>query len=108
MNYRVLNYAELLDRIDYLSHFDQFNYYFKNNYIVIQFPNCDNHVTIFQDQWDQYYSDTGLHYYLFHITSNDSTNICSSYFWIDMETNLIKKIPPMYFEYNQKKFGLYS
>lgn len=107
MNYKKITHAELFIKLNYLTQFFNFNLYMRNNYIIIKFPNCDTHITIFQDQWDKYYYETGLRYYLFHVTS-DNVIPCSTYFLVDMDTNLIKKIPDMLFKYNQETYSFYT
>lgn len=82
----------------------------KNDYCVINIPNSDYHITIFQDQWDNYERATGRPYYLFHISS-DSNNIgdkCSTYFWIKKKDMQIRRIPSAYFRYNQLHYNYNS
>ena len=78
-------------------------------YAVINFNiNKNYHVTIFSDQWNNYYKETGLNYYLFHVSTNETVNRCSTYYWIDINTLKIKEIPEKYFHYNQTFFDLYN
>ncbi len=78
----------------------------KKNYFIIRYKQY--HVTVFQDQWDEYQSVTNLPYYLFHISSDQPDNRCSIYFWADKQTLCIKKIPEKYFQYEQESFGFSS
>lgn len=80
----------------------------KSKYVVILVPGSKYHVTIFQDQWDEYQNVTGLPYHLFHISSDHLENRCSSYFWVKRSNYRIKKIPKKYFQYGQPAFGFYS
>lgn len=77
-------------------------------YTVITIPNTNYHITIYEDQWNNYQENTGKPYHLFHISSNNENNRCSSYFWVDMMTHRIKKIPRKYFSYNQLLYSLSS
>jgi len=80
----------------------------KKKYVVIIIPNKKYHITIFEDQWDDYTNITGLPYHLFHISSDNEENRCSSYFWVDRSTNRIKNIPHKFFKYNQETYNFYS
>ncbi|XWV26907.1 hypothetical protein QJ857_gp0143 [Tupanvirus soda lake] len=80
----------------------------KPNYCVIMAPGMNYHITIFQEQWDDYEKVSGKPYYLFHISSNDENNRCSSYFWVTKYTNRVKKIPRKYFLYNQPNYTFFS
>jgi hypothetical protein len=81
----------------------------KVNYVVLTMQDVnDYHITIYEEQWD-YYSDlTGFKYYLFHISSNNMDNRCSTYFWVDIENLDIIDIPPRYFKYDQSNFDMYA
>lgn len=65
----------------------------------------DYHITIYKDQWDEYETVIGKPYYMFHISSNQYLNRCSSYFWVEKSTGSIKKIPGKYFQYNCETFS---
>ncbi|BCS82886.1 hypothetical protein QLL95_gp1237 [Cotonvirus japonicus] len=80
----------------------------KQNYIIISTQKYNYHITIFEDQWDDYYFITKKPYNLFHISSNNSSNKCSSYFWISRKTHKIQKIPKKYFKYNQDQYSFFS
>lgn len=91
-----------------VSHLKKQNIYpinIKSHYCVIMIPKNKYHISIFQDQWDNYYNITNKPYHLFHISSNDEQNRCSSYFWVDMHNYKIKKIPKKYFMYGQTYYG---
>lgn len=77
----------------------------KDKYSMIIIPKSKYHITIFRDQWDEYKSTTNLNYHLFHITSNSADIKCSTYFFVDSNTNRIKKIPNKYFKYEQESYG---
>jgi hypothetical protein len=64
------------------------------------FPDEKYHITVFQDEWDNYSKLTNLPYHLFHLTENKFENKCSTFLWIDKDM-LIKDIPQEYFIYNQ-------
>ena len=80
----------------------------KSKYSVIMAPGLDYHITIFQEQWDDYEETSTKPYSLFHISSNDEKNRCSSYFWVSKYTNRVKKIPRKYFLYNQPSYSFFS
>jgi len=80
----------------------------KKNYSVIMVPGTDYHITIFNDQWDNYEIISGKPYHLFHISSDNELNRCSSYFWVSKYTNKVKKIPRQYFMYNQPNYTFFS
>ena len=102
----MLSYQEL---INYLLSQDKYQYSIKPLYTVIHLPTYpDYHITIYQDQWDDYKLNTGKPYHLFHISSNDEQNRCSSYFWVGTNTNKIQKIPRKYFKYNQPIYDYFS
>jgi hypothetical protein len=66
---------------------------------------CKNfHISIFQDQWDNYEKLVNMPYYLFHVSSNESTGKCSTYFWVDKETLQIKNIPDKFFKYESETY----
>lgn len=79
----------------------------RKGYFVIKFNNL-YHITIYQDQWDDYFMQTKLPYYLFHISSNNIENRCSSYFWVDRDTNKIKGIDEKYFKYEQPSYSFFG
>lgn len=66
------------------------------------------HITIYQNQWDDYEKETGFSYHLFHISSNNESNKCSSYFWVDTKKYLIRTIPSKYFKYEQENFDFHN
>lgn len=80
----------------------------KKNYSVIIFPGSKYHITIFEDQWDKYEEISNKPYHLFHISSNDEQERCSSYFWVERDKLIIKKIPRQYFMYNQPNYSFFS
>lgn len=80
------------------------NLVIRRDYLVIKYDDIDYHVTIFKDQWDDYYQKTGRPYYLFHISTNDPVNKCSTYLWVDILTHGITMVPPKYFKYEQSSF----
>ncbi|AGF85570.1 hypothetical protein QJ854_gp212 [Moumouvirus goulette] len=77
----------------------------KNNYLIITLPNNNYHITIFKDQWDNYQKQMNKPYHLFHISSNNTNNKCSSYFWVYKKNYKIYKIPNKYFKYNQPSYN---
>lgn len=80
----------------------------KKNYFVLTLPKYYGyHITVFQDQWDDYELQTNMPYHLFHISS-EMENKCSSYFWIDKEKHKIRTIPSTHFRYEQDDYGFYS
>jgi len=94
---------------DIVHHKTLFEISIKSNYIVLSIPSIvDYHITIYKDQWDFYVDFTGFEYYLFHISSNNSINRCSTYYWVDIHTMKIIDIPPKYFRYEQKSYDMYS
>lgn len=86
----------------------QYRLSIKNIYFVIMIPNANYHISIFQDQWDNYETITDNPYYLFHISSDNEINRCSSYFWVRKSDLKIKKIPLKYFKYNQPEYNFNS
>lgn len=80
----------------------------KTNYTIIMIPGMNYHVSIFREQWDDYEKESGKPYYLFHISSNNEKDRCSSYFWVSKNKNIIKKIPREYFLYNQINYTFFS
>lgn len=101
----MISYQTLVDKISNKAHYD---ITIKSSYFVINVPGTDFHITVYRDQWDDYYRVTGLPYHLFHVSSNTASNKCSSYFWTRYSDNIIKKIPKKYFTYNQPVFDFYS
>ena len=93
--------------LDYLINQKKYKYHSKKNYLIILFTGSKYHLTIFRDQWDEYYSKTNNPYHLFHISSNDDTDRCSSYFWVNFK-NKIQNIPKKYFQYNQPSYSFNS
>lgn len=80
----------------------------KKIYSIIVIPESDYHISIFQEQWDNYEAISSKPYYLFHISSNNEIDRCSSYFWVDKFSLKIKKIPSSYFKYNQASYDFFS
>ena len=101
----MVSYEQL---IAYLKKQHEYPASFKNNYIVIMVRGTQYHITVFQDQWNDYEKVTSLPYHLFHISSDIANNRCSSYFWVDKNTYRIKKIPGQYFKYSQPSYDFYS
>ncbi|ANB50374.1 hypothetical protein [Powai lake megavirus] len=111
-NIMEISYKILLKYFKYFSKNTETENYYKisirEKYFVIYFPNCDYHITIYQDQWNEYEYYTGHPYHLFHISSNNDNNKCSSYFWVDKINYYIHKIPNKYFSYGQLTYGYTS
>ena len=103
MDSQIINYDKLI-----LILKSSIKLYIKDKYFMIMIPKLGYHISIFRDQWDEYKSKTNRNYHLFHITSNDANNKCSTYYYVDLYTNRIKKIPNEYFLYNQDTYGFYS
>ncbi len=100
-----MKYSELKS---FLIHYYQDFLTVKIDYIVIRIPNQFYHITIYQDQWDDYMHTTNRPYHLFHISSNNKDTRCSSYFWINVKTLKIQKIPRGLFLYNQPSYSFDS
>lgn len=96
--------------ISYLKKQNIFKINITSNYCVITLQNktYQYHITIYQDQWDDYENVTKFPYHLFHISSNNEKNKCSSYFWVDKSNFYIRTIPKKYFNYGQQNFSFYS
>lgn len=94
--------------VDYLTNQDKYLTNIRNKYSVILVPNSDYHVTIFRDQWDNYEIVSGKPYYLFHISSDEQINRCSSYFWVNKKTLQIENISSGFFMYNQPTYNFFS
>lgn len=92
----------------YLQQQNKYFFAIKPSYIVISIPKIKYHITIYRDQWDEYEDVTGKPYHLFHVSANDTTEKCSSYFWINKHNYHIQKIPKKYFTYNQPSFNFFS
>lgn len=109
MKYRIIWYDDLIKKLSFLSK-DQTKFVVdtKELYTMVKIPKYDYHITIYKYQWDDFRNKTNFNYYLFHISSETTTPKCSTYFWIDMENNLIKKIPTEHFSYGQDKFSMQS
>jgi hypothetical protein len=101
----MISYKQLLDKLKSAGFF---KLTIKPHYFVITVPDTTYHVSIFKDQWDLYEKESGLPYYLFHISSSESTNRCSSYFWVDKNTHDITKIPRKNFLYEQPSYGFFG
>lgn len=91
--------------IEFIRNKTPYHISIKKNYSIITLPNIQYHVTIFQDQWDNYQEKINLDKHLFHISSDKIDNRCSSYFWVDMNNHKIQKIPEEYFSYGQEDFS---
>ena len=103
-----ISFSALLEKLVYISNIEYRNKFFLNmyeKYIVINFPDRLEHITIFKDQWDQYSMQTKLPYHLFHVTSTTDTTKCSTYFWVNIYAHQIKKIPSKYFKYEAPEFS---
>ena len=101
----MITYEQLLS---YLKQQREYPTSIRKNYFVVIVRGSKYHVTVFQDQWNEYENVTGQPYHLFHISSDDEANRCSSYFWVDKQTYRIKKIPAQYFKYNQPTYDYFS
>ena len=101
----MVSYEQL---VVYLKMQHEYPVTFKKDYFVIMMRGKPYHITVFRDQWNDYEGITGLPYHLFHISSDNANNRCSSYFWVDKDSYRIKKIPGKYFNYNQPKYDFYS
>lgn len=81
----------------------------KKDYSVLTNPEIPNyHITIYRDQWNEYSSIIGKPYHLFHVSSNNTDNRCSSYFWVHEKKLTIQMIPKSYFQYNQPTYSFTS
>ena len=80
----------------------------KNNYLVVSVPGTNYHISVFTDQWNDYERSSGKPYHLFHISSNDEKNRCSSYFWVNKKNYRIQNIPLKFFTYNEPSYSFYS
>lgn len=79
---------------------------FTTNYTVIK-TGEKYHITIFNDQWDNYETVTDEPYYMYHITSNTQyPNKCSRYYRVSKKTLIISNIP--HFEYGADTFSFYK
>lgn len=104
----MLPYKKLLSYINSHRIANKYQFSIKNNYAVIIVPKSNYHITIYQDQWDDYEKSTTNPYYLFHISTNDTHNRCSTYFWVDKINYKIQPVPKKYFSYNQPSFDYFS
>ncbi len=104
------SYNELINFLTSRQNISDFKYKLikKKIYSVITIPDTKYHISIFQDQWNNYESISNKPYYLFHISSNNEIDRCSSYFWVDKFDLKIKKIPNTYFKYNQPMYDFFS
>jgi hypothetical protein len=100
----MISYKNIIDYLIDYKH--NYSYSIKSSYIVIN--NGKYHITIYQDQWDDYENANGKPYHLFHISLNDINNRCSSYFWVNKSNYHIRKIPTKYFMYNQPTYSFFS
>lgn len=94
--------------IVYLQSQRKFQTTVKKDYIVVTIPGSNYHITVFQDQWDNYENVTNMPYHLFHISSNRNDEKCSTYFWVDKTYYRIHEIPEKFFSYNQPDFDFYK
>lgn len=98
--------------IKILSKQKYFKLRIKDKYLILRpidkIAKSNYHITIYQDQWDDYRKITKMPYYLFHISSNSIENKCSSYFRISIRKNKIGSIPNKYFKYNQPTYSFYQ
>lgn len=101
----MITYEQLLA---YLKQQKEYPFSIRKNYFVIIPRGSRYHVTVFQDQWDEYEKVTGMSNHLFHISSDSDDDRCSSYFWVDKNDYRIKNIPNKYFKYNQPTYDYYS
>lgn len=92
----------------YLKKQHEYPVSFRKNYFVIMVRGTKYHITVFQDQWNDYEKVTTLPFHLFHISSDSEENRCSSYFWVDRNTYKIRRIPGEFFKYNQPSYDFYS
>lgn len=99
----MISYQKLLK---YLKKQRKYRISIKKNYFVIAMQNY--HITVFQDQWDDYEKTINEPYHLFHISSNNEQNRCSSYFWVDKKNYQIQNIPSEYFSYGQPNYSFTS
>jgi hypothetical protein len=101
----MITYKQLVESLQKQNRYD---IVIKKNYIVINIPGYNYHITIFEDQWNEYWLAVNSDYHLFHISSNDSNNTkCSSYFRVDFNGN-IHNIPAKMFLYNQDHFSFFA
>lgn len=99
----MLNYQLL---VEYLDKYYKNLLSIKNNYFVISMPNFDHHITVYEDQWNNYQELSGLPYYLFHMSSSDTTTTkCSIYFWVSKINGKILRIPKKFFTYGQNHYS---
>lgn len=80
----------------------------KKKYLVISVPGSKYHITVFQDQWDNYEKIAEKPYHLFHISSDETEKRCSSYFWVNKRNYRIQNIPRNFFLYNQPEYSFFS
>lgn len=85
-----------------------YSFSIKNKYTIIIRSLSKYHITIFQDQWDLYEEKCSQPYHLFHISSNNEQDRCSSYFWVCKNTNKIQNIPDKFFSYEQPTYNFTS
>ncbi len=101
----MISYQKLLK---YLRKQQNYPMSVRKNYLVISVPNTAYHITVFQDQWDDYEKTADKPYHLFHISSNDEINRCSSYFWARKDNYQIQNIPTEFFTYDQMDYSFFS
>ena len=82
----------------------------KKKYLMLSVKkqfNVKYHLTIFEDQWNNYVSPSKLNAKLFHITFdvNDEEKKCSTYL-ILTDKYRVRLVPETDFKYNQPEFGM--
>lgn len=80
----------------------------KPKYFMITTPNNMYHITVFQDQWNEYEAISHQPYHLFHVSSNQEIDRCSSYFWVCKKSYKINNIPEKLFAYKQPEYSFFS
>ena len=79
-------------------------YNIRKLYFVIAVPKSGHHITVYENYWDDYETVTGHPYYMFHISSNNENDRCSSYYWVDKRDLFIIDIPESAFKYEQPEY----
>jgi len=107
LKYNLIAYDKILSIIkDHLKNTIFTGIAIRKGYFVLNTrrdqPYSDYHITIFQDQWDEYKSPSKLRARLFHITHEKTK--CSAYYLVN--TNLkVQEIPNNDFLYEQPDFS---
>lgn len=107
LKYKLIAYNRILPIIkNYLNHTIFTGIAIRKGYFVLNTkPNqeySDYHVTIFQDQWDEYQSPSKLTARLFHITHEKTK--CSAYYIVNSDIQ-VQDIPKDDFKYEQPDFS---